>query len=165
MKKNLFFVLLAILTLICRAYAAEWVQIGEKSYLDASSMSPYDYRLNFDNDGLYSIWKKSLNDGTDMWKNLEKNLDKKLWYNQSLLIVNCTKKEIAIKSSVTYDLKDKAVSSENLNLLEWRSIVPESNGEFIYTLVCNTYDNVQSKSNNKIIKTPAGAKIKVRSHK
>ena len=165
MKKNLFFILVAVLSMASCAFAAEWLQIGEKSYLDVSSKSPYDYRLNFDNDKLYSVWKKSLNDGTNSWKDLEKTIGKKLWYNKALYVINCTKKEIGIKSVVYYDLKDNVAANHDSLSLDWHSVVPETNGELVYALVCNASDNIQNKVNNKIIETPTGVKIKVRSHK
>ena len=93
MKKNLFFILIVVLTIVCRTYAAEWFQIDEKGYLDVSSLASYEYNYV---DATYSIWKKSLNNGTDTWKILEKMLGKKLWYNKTLFVINCTKKEIAM---------------------------------------------------------------------
>ncbi|MBP3821686.1 hypothetical protein J6G99_08615 [bacterium] len=162
MKKNLFFVLIAMLTMASCVFAAEWIQIGEKSYLDVSSLSPYEYNHT---DVTYSIWKKSLNDGTDTWKNLEKILGKKLWYSKVLFVINCTKKEIGIKSAIHYDLNENVADSNEFIYLNWQSVVPETNGEFMYALVCSVPDNAQRKVDKKIIETPAGVKIKVRSHR
>lgn len=136
MKKNLFFVLITLTTITLSVFAADWVQIYEKIYLDASSLSPYDYNLNFDKDKLYSIWNKALNDGTEIWQELEKASGKKPWYNKSLWIVNCTKKEIAIKSVVSYDIKENVIDNFDDNYLNWQNVVPETIGEGIYTNVC-----------------------------
>lgn len=136
MKKNLIFVSVAILTFTCCVFAADWVQIYEKIYLDASSLSPFDYYANYNNDRIYSVWSKWLNNGTETWKKLEKESGKKIWYNKTLYVINCTKKEFAIKSSVAYDLKENVVNSYNLDYLEWLSITPETVGEIMYTNVC-----------------------------
>lgn len=136
MKKNLFFALFALLTITLSVFAADWVQIYEKIYLDASSLSQYNYNLNFDNDRIYSIWSKMLNDGTNTWKDMEKSTGKKIWYNKSLQVVNCTKKEFAIKSVVSYDLKENVIETSDSDILYWQSVVPETVGEGIYTFVC-----------------------------
>ena len=134
--KNLLLITVAILTMACCAFAADWIQIYEKQYLDASSLAPYSYNLNFDNDRLYSIWSKNLNDGTQSWQLLEKYSGKKAWYSKTLWVVNCSKKEIAVKSTVWYDLKEDVIDSYNSNYLDWKSITPETVGEGIYTDVC-----------------------------
>ena len=165
MKRNLLFVLIALLTMACSVFAAEWVQIGEKIYLDASSVSRYEYRLNFDKDILYSIWKKSLNDGKDTWKNLEKKYGKKLWYDKELLVVNCTKKELAIKSIIDYDLNENVAGSYESSYLEWQSVVPETNGELMYALVCSAASTNAQNADRKTIQTPTNARIKIKYHK
>ena len=136
MKKNLLLITVAIITMACCVYAADWVQISEKQYLDVSSITSYNYDLNFNNDRLYSIWQKDLNNGTENWKEIEKNIGKKLWYDKYLQIVNCSKKEIAVKSIILYDLKENAVFSNDYYPLEWQSIAPDTIGEGIYTDVC-----------------------------
>ncbi len=97
MKRNIFLVFVMILIMSCCTLAAYWVQIDEKIYLHAFSLSPYNHHSNFDKDRLYSIWSKELNNGTEYWKNIEKKLGKKIWYDKTLNIVNCTKREIAKK--------------------------------------------------------------------
>ena len=119
-------------------FAADWVQLYEKVYVDASSLSQYNYNMNFDNDRIYSIWSKMLNDGTNAWKDMEKSTGKKIWYNKSLQVVNCTKKEFAIKSTVSYDLNENTVESYDSGILYWQSVVPETVGEEIYLFVCSS---------------------------
>ena len=136
MKKNLFFVLIALTTITLSVFAADWVQIYEKIYLDASSLNEYSYSLNYDNDRIYSIWSKMLNDGKEQWKILEKAAGKKVWYNKTFYVVNCTKKELATKSVIWYDLKDNVVDNYDSNYLDWRSVIPETVGEGIYVNVC-----------------------------
>ena len=156
--------------MINSVFAADWVQIGDKIYLDASSLSEYAYDLNFDNSKIYSIWKKGLNDSTDSWKNLEKNYKKKLWYDKTLFVINCSRKELAVKSIVLYDLNENVVDNIDNSYLNWSSIVPETNGEVMYSLVCrpivsNNIQNTPPNSANGYIQTQTGAKIKIRSHK
>jgi len=165
MKKNLLFVFAAMLTMACCVFAADWVQIAEKQYLDASSLTTYNYNLNFDNDIIYSIWQKRLNNGTENWKEVEKNIGKKLWYEKSLQIVNCSKKEIAVKSIILYDIKENAIFNYDYYPLDWQSIAPETIGESIYTDVCRTTSSWGRTDVSNIIHTPTGSKIRVRSHK
>lgn len=120
----------------CCVFAADWVQIAEKQYLDVSSITPYNYDLNFNNDRLYSIWQKNLNNGTENWEEIEKNIGKKIWYYKYLQVVNCSKKEIAVRSIILYDLKENAVFSNDYYPLEWQSVAPDTIGEGIYTDVC-----------------------------
>lgn len=168
MKKNkLFILILTFLVTLNFAIAADWVQIAEKTYLDASSLSQFKY---FDNDVYYSIWAKNLNNGTDLWKQLEKINGKKIWYNKTLWVVNCSKKEIGTKSSVMYDINENVIYNYEPLYPDWSSIVPETMGEVIYTLVCSTNTaNIQTPNNvmphPKIIQTEPGIKIKIRSHK
>lgn len=136
MKKNLFLVFTALLTITLSVFAADWVQIYEKIYLDASSLSSYNYYANYNNDKLYSIWGKMLNDGKQNWKVLENYSGKKAWYNKTQWIVNCSKNEIAVKSTVWYDLKEDIIGNYDSNYLDWKSVTPETVGEGIYHTVC-----------------------------
>ncbi len=170
MKKNLLFIF--ALMLILPVFAADWVEIYEKMYLDDSSLSKYKdkYSSSFDTDKIYSIWEKSLNDGTEYWKNAEKIQGKKLWYKKTLWVVNCTKKEIAIKSSVYYDLKENVVDSYEQIYLVWQSVVPETLGELKYSYVCgggifNTQNNTIFSKSGNYIQSTNGTRIKVRSHR
>ena len=170
MKKNLFIIFTILLTITNFVFAADWVQIYEKIYLDATSLSPYKYDLyKYNDDRLYSIWEKKLNDGTSPWKDVEKLLGKKLWYNKSLLIVNCTKKEIATKSSIYYDLKNNVAYTYDNSYLDWISVAPETVGELNYTVVCSTVEpnvsNITKSNQNNIITTPDGTNIKIKYHK
>ncbi|MBR6297689.1 MAG: hypothetical protein IKR34_00430 [Candidatus Gastranaerophilales bacterium] len=166
MKKNLFFALFTLLFTINFVMAADWIQIGEKLYLDASSWSQYDY---YGKDGFYSIWTKSLNNGDKYWKEVEGIFGKKLWYEKILYVFNCAKKEMAIKSSVYYDLKDNVVNSNENSILEWHSIVPESIGELKYMHACGavpqSVQNTYAPNDKNIIQTPTGVRIRVKSHR
>jgi hypothetical protein len=162
MKKNLLFALIVMLAMACSVFAAEWVQIGEKSYMDVSSLAPYKYNYT---DITYSIWKKSLNDGTDTWKNLEKRYGKKIGYNKALFVVNCTKKEIGLKSVVEYDLNEHVVDSYESIYPDWSSVVPETNGELMYTLVCSAANTNVQDADRETIQTPTNARIKIKYHK
>lgn len=169
MKKVFFSVFLSII-MAAPVFAADWVQIDEKRYLDDSSLSKYNYNLNFDNDKIYSIWSKFLNDGTQIWKELEKIIGKKLWYDKTLWVVNCTKKELAIKKSVYYDLKGNVADNSDDSYLDWSSVTPETLGETIYLYVCgggisNTQNNTIFSKSGNYIQSTNGTRIKVRSHR
>ena len=69
-------------------FAADWVQIDEKTYLDSSSVHQYQYSLDNRNDRIYSVWLKLLNDGTQIWKEIENDAGKKIWYSLDLDVLN-----------------------------------------------------------------------------
>ena len=62
-----------------QVHAADWRQIDDKIYMDVDSIEffvpdrPYNKRNN-----QYSFWIKSLNDGSDNYKQLEKHFNKKV---------------------------------------------------------------------------------------
>ena len=52
-------------------------------------------------------------------------------------VVNCSRREIATKHSALYDTKNNSIYDKEL-YLEWGSVVPDTNGEYLYSLVCST---------------------------
>jgi hypothetical protein len=119
------------------AFASDWVQISEKDYMDLSSINEHNTIGLYADDVLYSVWIKNLNDKSEFWTNLEKMLNKKLWYSMSQHVVNCSRREIATKHSALYDTKNNSIYDKEL-YLEWGSVVPDTNGEYLYSLVCST---------------------------
>lgn len=168
MKKNLFFVFITFLAITCYVFAADWVQIAEKIYLDTSSLTQHKYDLNYDKDKLYQVWIKNLNDSTEEWKTLEELTGKKPWYKKSLLVVNCTKKEITEKSVVLYDLRENVIDYKTNSYLEWQSIPPETIGEDVYMKICRStttdIQNTHINKTNNLLQTSNGYKIRVRNH-
>ena len=168
MKRSLLLGAIIALLIAIPVFAANWVQIDEKMYLDASSLDVYNYGLNYNNHRIYSIWAKVLNNGNEIWKSREKQSSKKLWYDKVLYITNCSNRQIAIKSILTYDIKENLVEFDESNYIEWTSVAPETTGELVYTLVCksNTVNDIQSNySQNNTIINPDGTKIKIRKHR
>ena len=135
MKKNI--IIIFLLFTMLPAFASDWVQISEKDYMDLSSINEYNAIGLYADDVLYSVWIKNLNDKSEFWTNLEKMLNKKLWYSMSQHVVNCSRREIATKHSALYDTKNNSIYDKEL-YLEWGSVVPDTNGEYLYSLVCST---------------------------
>lgn len=131
MKKIL---LILCLLIVMPAYSTTWVQIQEKSYFDKDSLSYYVADDNYLQYNQKTFWVKSLNDGSQYFKELEK-LDKtKIWYNLTKYIINFNNKTLAVKSYASYDLKGELVSLYTASdyQLRWHSIVPNSYGELLY---------------------------------
>lgn len=128
MKKILIILLLTIATIL-PTFATNWVQVGEKQYIDIDTIEPYidDYGHAVPNQ--YLFWRKTLNNGN--FKMLEKTLNKKIWYSLSKCVIDVSRKTWAIKFFVVYDLKDKAITQNEYNgvLMDWQSIIPNTVGD------------------------------------
>ena len=134
MKKILMILLLTIATIL-PTYATNWVQVGQKVYMDIDTIEPFidDYGHVVPNQ--YLFWRKTLNDGN--FKALEKTLNKKIWYSLSKCVVDINRKSWATKFFVIYDLKDKPITQEEYNsaLMDWQSIIPNTVGDLeLYTV-------------------------------
>ena len=75
MKK--FFVLLGLLLFfVTPVFSATWIQITEKSYIDKDSISTFVDDYNIEHKGQIIYWRKDLNDGSEYFKNIEKQYKK-----------------------------------------------------------------------------------------
>lgn len=136
MKK--FFVLLGLLLFfVTPVFSATWVQITEKSYIDKDSISTFVDDYNIEHKGQIIYWRKDLNDGSEYFKNIEKQYKKKIWYVMCQGIVNTNNKTLACKTVIFYDLKGQSIETSTMPdvLLEYIRIVPNSFGELLYSVV------------------------------
>jgi len=119
-------------------FAADWVQLDTKLYADAGSIRKYNGYYTYNRPILYTVWLKWLNDKSNIWKEMETNAGKKLWYNMQLAVVDCENNEFAIRSVSYYDLTGNVVGklSSEYSYFEWNSVVPDSVGETIYNFTC-----------------------------
>ncbi len=135
MKKFLSIVLFVFIML--PVYSSSWVQIGDKAYIDCDSLSVYvdDYNIQHKEQKIF--WLKSLNDGGEIYKRIEKEFNTKIWYIMTQYIVNTSNKTNSIKSLLYYDLKGNVVFNYTVKdvHLQWESIVPNTNSEFFYDIV------------------------------
>ena len=125
MKKNILFVIYLFFIQLT-VHAADWKEIYQKNYIDVNSIMWEKNTVSF--------WMKSLNPGN--WEPIN---NKKIWYNKDNVLIDCKKRRLAIKSVVTYDLNQNVINSfeeQNEILLQWNSIVPETNGEILYETFC-----------------------------
>ena len=136
MKKILMILLLTIV-IILPTYATNWVQVGEKLYIDTDSIEPYVNDYGNIEPNRYSYWTKNLNDGSESWRKSEKFYNKKIWYYTFKEIIDINRKSISSKSFVIYDLKSNVIqiSEQRDYNLEWQSIVPDSVGDLKLYLI------------------------------
>ena len=120
--------------------ATNWIQVDDKMYMDVDSIEFFvsDGQYNKRNNQ-YSFWVKSLNDGSDNYKQLEKHFNKKVWYSLSKYVVDIKTQKIAQKTSVLYAVNEKqpldSYEEQFDTLLRWQTIVPNSVGELMFNIV------------------------------
>lgn len=156
MKK--FLVIFSLLVLsITPALASNWVVISKdkKTFLDLDSITPYQGNyLYFRQNNMYSMWTKTLNNEDKEFKNAEKLTGEKIWYMKTHNLIDCSRKEIAIKSFIYYNLNEKPIHNPHTysdQLLIWDSIIPESVGEMLYNYACSppTTNSYNKSTNNQ----------------
>jgi hypothetical protein len=118
-------ILLLMLLLVCLpSFAANWVQYSEKGWYDISSWQQKGY--------IVSAWFKDLNDGS-----MKPVDNKKVWYNISYIQANCSERKINVKSAATYGLDGELLYSGSWNYPDWHDVIPDSNGELKYYVLCS----------------------------
>lgn len=120
MKKAFTIIILFLFTL--PVFAADWVEISYKTYIDKSS-------IKRDYNGVTS-WIKILNDG-----NMENISNKKVWYKILNNTFNCSNKTYKNNSYNVYGLNGTVLYSDNYST-EWETIIPDSNAEYWHSLLC-----------------------------
>ena len=135
MKKICFF-LITFLMLNLQSYATTWVQVGDYEYIDKDSIVYYTNDHGEIQFNKKKFWLKAINDD-EMYKDIEKLLNKKVSYCINQWIIDTTKKTYVIKSGTLYDEKGNVVSSYSFKdyELNWNPIVPGSKGEYWFELV------------------------------
>ena len=142
MKK--FCYMLGIFGFIClAAQAADWIQTGQKSYLDKSSITKYDNIPSRNN--VYSFWTKNLYNNNEMDRALEKEYRTKYWYAKVFALIDCSRKETATKMVTWFNLQEKPIYGGPLVLndynLQWFPIIPETGVEGEYNYMCKPLNN------------------------
>lgn len=122
---------------IMPVFSADWQQIGEKSYVDISNITPYKNLYGRNN--LNSVWLKRLNNG--------ELKDKQIWYSILMYICDCDNKEISIKMITDYNFSNKVAFTYSYAdaLMEWNPFIPESLGNAIWDYAC--YNSQKQKNN------------------
>ena len=141
--------------------AANWEQVDDKGKMFIDTLSIQEYNYGSRAGQYYSFWMKNLNKNDEVSKKIEKIFKKKYWYSKDKIIINCKDELIAIKSTVYYDLAGEPIpdSSYEHIALDWHSIIPESNGEFWYNIVCSPQINHENPNSKNI---PSNVKIKIK---
>lgn len=138
--KNFIALLFLLAFSMLQVQATNWMQVDDKMYMDMDSIEFFvpDRQYNKRNNQ-YSFWVKSLNDGSDNYKQLEKHFNKKVWYFLSKYIVDINTQKIAQKTSVLYAVDEKqpldSYEEQFDSLLQWHTIVPNSVGELMFNIV------------------------------
>jgi hypothetical protein len=124
MKKIL---IVFVLMLFSSAYAANWVEVSHKYYLDLSS-----YQKHYSNSGTYvTIWSKVLNDG-----NMKPINNKKVWYYNAKEYYDCTNRKTGASFIVSYGLDGNSLGSYDFGKPLYSEVVPETVSETLWNYVC-----------------------------
>lgn len=105
-------------------FAANWVQVGYKSWMDLDS-------VKYGND-MVNAWFKDLNPGD--W---ELSKGKRIYYTLNNMTFWCSRREFSLQATGEYDLKENLIRTENYRGYQWESIFPESIGESKYNAACS----------------------------
>lgn len=136
MKKIVLCALLCTLLNAGMGFAeSNWVQVGEKVYIDTNSIRKEENSIS-----KYSYWYKWLNDKSELFSLGEKSFpDKKIWYILQQEIIDCEKKQATVKSHYTYDINNFVLFTETYPEYKqnWMSIPPDSFLDLCYNYICN----------------------------
>jgi len=127
MKKVLILFLLMFLSV--PAFAANWVEIFEKKYVDIESiMTDNQYKI-------VKFWTKNLRkDPKEKFPNYYGQMVD-YWFSMNYWNIDCTNKKSRIVSYNVYDLNQKIIYSDDNNL-DWNEIIPETYADGYYRLFC-----------------------------
>lgn len=134
--KNLCLILIVFLILCMKVYASTWVQVGDNYFIDKDSI---EYYINDMGETQYNkkiYWMKTIN-VNDSYKQIEKDLEKKISYVLTQNIIDITLKKITVKAIIFYDEDGNAIFNHTRKEreLNWEAIAPNSNGEYWFELV------------------------------
>ena len=136
-KKLILSIIFSLFCLLPVVAAPNWVQIGNKMYIDTNSVRKENYsNSNYNN--YYSVWIKRLNDGSKPFLDTESYYKTKIWFSLQQYYVDCQNKRAAFKGYINYDLKSNAVGQntrEDYNL-SFDNIAPGTTGDLMYGFVC-----------------------------
>lgn len=137
-RKKLNLLLIGLIISILPTFAtSNWVQIGNKMYIDTNSVRKENY-FNSNYNNYYSVWIKWLNDGSKNFLNTENYYKTKIWYTLQQNYIDCKNKRLSWKSYIIYDLKGNIVESKTQNDYNFlfESIAPDTTGDLMYGFVC-----------------------------
>ncbi len=114
-----------------------WVQIDKKMYIDTNSIRKENY-LNSSYGNYYSMWIKTLNDGSKIFLDNENYYKSKIWYILMQGYFDCTNKKFTVKTGITYDLRSSVLGNIEVNdyQLSFSSVVPGTRSEIWYDYAC-----------------------------
>ena len=120
LKKYLLFILI---TFISPVFAANWLEIDKKNYVDLSTLQ--------ENGNIRSAWFKELNNGN--WDLIN---NKKVWYQMALIDAKCGARQINTRSSTFYDLQGHVLRNSSFDYPYWINVVPDTYSEMEYYVLC-----------------------------
>lgn len=124
MKKIL---IVFVLMLFSSAYAADWVEVSHKYYLDLSS-----FEKHYKNGGTFiTVWAKVLNDG-----HMKPVNNKKVWYSNVKEYYDCTNRKTGGSFVAIYGLDGNLLDSYDFGGPLYSEVVPETVGETLWNYVC-----------------------------
>ena len=123
MKK--FLILFILLVFVSPVFAANWVEVFEKNYLDVSSLEQHNNIVTF--------WVKSLRKDP---KDVIPVLNKSYWFSLDRWNINCANKKERIDVVNVYGLKGELLYTDEY-VPEWRTIVPDTYADGFYNMFCS----------------------------
>lgn len=125
MKKIFLIIFLNVFLLSNVCIASNWIEILEKKYIDADTIS-------INNMGYVSFWIKALRKQDEELALIGKNF----WYSLDKHTIDCKYKKISSEVIMIYDLKEKLIFSDELPSYQWHSIAPDTYADAYYNLFC-----------------------------
>ena len=105
--------------------ASNWMQIGDKDYIDLDSVKY--------SDGFSYYWAKYLNDGSNTFKNINKDI----WFVLMYQIINCDNRTEANSIISAYNLKGDNLGELKEPNLRFDLFTPDSPVDKAFNYVCN----------------------------
>lgn len=135
--KRILIICLLLLGIFLPTFAKNWLEIGNKTYIDTDSIEQYVDDYGNIQRTQYTLWLKRLNDNSELFKNLEKLHSKKIHYVLSKEMIDIKTKRLASKTIVLYGIDGHVVDSFECKdlLLEWHSIIPDTVGDVEFEIV------------------------------
>lgn len=123
------FIIFLLMFLSMPVFAAEWVELFEKKYIDIESI---DVNKNYK---IVKFWTKNLRkDPKEKFPNyMGKMVD--YWFTMDYWNIDCANKKSRIVSYNVYDLNQKIIYSDDKNL-DWNNIIPETYADGYYRFFC-----------------------------
>ena len=129
--KKIIICLLSLFLLQNVCFAAEWLEINSKTYIDKETYIPVSKDFQYTN-----FWIKSLNNKSNYYLKRQKEYNTTIWYQIEHWSIDCKKRKYSINELLIYDTKGSLIDSYSLETIDWLTIPPETVSESYYKIFC-----------------------------